>query len=67
MKILIADDDYAFRRLVKTILVQWGYDVVIADNGDDALKILQSEYSPRLAALDWMMPGMLQRVCCRFC
>jgi two-component system, cell cycle response regulator len=58
MKILIAEDDPNFRHLMETVLVQWGYDVVIAENGNDALQILQSEYSPRLAILDWMMPGM---------
>jgi two-component system, cell cycle response regulator len=58
MKILIAEDDPGFRHLMKTVLVQWGYDVVIVDNGKDALQILQSEYSPRLAILDWMIPGM---------
>ena len=57
MKILIADDDPAFRHLLKTVLVQWEYDVVVAENGDDALRILQSDYPPRLAILDWMMPG----------
>jgi diguanylate cyclase (GGDEF)-like protein len=58
MKILIAEDDPSFRLLVETILCQWGCDVVVAENGTDALKILQSEHSPRLAILDWMMPGM---------
>jgi diguanylate cyclase (GGDEF)-like protein len=43
---------------VETILLQWGCDVVVAENGIDALQILQSEHSPRLAILDWMMPGM---------
>jgi diguanylate cyclase (GGDEF)-like protein len=65
MKILIADDDPGFCHLMETVLVHWGYDVVIAENGNDALQILQSADSPRLAVLDWMMPGMDGMEVCR--
>ena len=58
MKILIAEDDPAFRQLLKEFLVRWGYDVVEAQNGNEALQALQSEDSPRIAILDWMMPCM---------
>lgn len=58
MRILIAEDDPSFRRLLEENLAMWGYDVVVAKNGDAALQILQSEAPPRLAMLDWMMPGM---------
>ncbi len=58
MKILIAEDEPSFRRLLEEKLAMWGYDVVVAENGDAALRILQSEDSPRIAMLDWMMPGM---------
>lgn len=58
MNILIADDDPVFRHLLEIILVKWGYNVEVAEDGDDALQILQSEDPPRLAILDWMMPGM---------
>jgi two-component system cell cycle response regulator len=65
MRILIADDDPSFRRLLEKKLAMWGYDVVIAENGGDALRILQSEDPPRLAMLDWMMPGMEGVEVCR--
>lgn len=58
MRILIAEDDPSFRRLLQEKLTRWGYDVVVAENGDAALQILQSADPPRLAMLDWMMPGM---------
>lgn len=58
MRILIAEDDQSFRRLLEEKLAMWGYDVVVAENGDVALQILQSENPPRLAMLDWMMPGV---------
>src|ERR1700681_5121048 len=65
MKILIAEDDPSFRRLLEEKLARWGYDVVVAENGDTALRILQSEDPPRLAMLDWMMPGMAGVEVCR--
>jgi diguanylate cyclase (GGDEF)-like protein len=65
MEILIAEDDPVFRNLLEMILVKWGYNVVVVENGDDALRILQSEDSPRLAILDWMMPGLKGVEVCR--
>jgi diguanylate cyclase (GGDEF)-like protein len=65
MQILIADDDPVFISLMKMMLVKWGYNVVVAQNGDDALQILQSKDPPRLAILDWMMPGMNGVEVCR--
>lgn len=58
MRILIAEDDPSFRRLLEETLTMWGYDVTVAEDGDAALQILESETPPRLAMLDWMMPGM---------
>jgi len=65
MKILIAEDDPSFCRLLKEKLTMWGYDVVVAENGKEALEILLSDGSPRLAMLDWMMPGMEGIEVCR--
>jgi diguanylate cyclase (GGDEF)-like protein len=65
MRILIAEDDPSFRRLLEEKLAMWGYDVVVADNGIAALQILQAEDPPRLAMLDWKMPGMEGVEVCR--
>lgn len=65
MRILIAEDDPSYRRLLEEKLTTWGYDVVVTENGDAALKILQSEDPPRLAMLDWIMPGMEGVEVCR--
>ena len=65
MRILIAEDDPSFRRLLKDKLTAWGYDVIVSDNGLEALKILQSEDSPAMALLDWMMPGLNGVEVCR--
>ena len=58
MRILIAEDDLASRRLLQALLVNWGYEVVAAADGDDAWQIFQEEDPPLLAILDWMMPGL---------
>ncbi|MGQ9671286.1 MAG: GGDEF domain-containing protein [Desulfosoma sp.] len=58
MKILVADDDSTTRRMVASMLTKWGYEVVTAPSGDAAWNVLQGEDSPRLAVLDWVMPGM---------
>src|SRR5262249_50455492 len=57
MKILIADDDPASRRLLEVTLTRRGYDVVVAVDGHVAWDHLQRPDAPRLAILDWMMPG----------
>jgi PleD family two-component response regulator len=46
-------------------LAAWGYEVVVAENGNAALQILQSDDPPRLALLDWMMPGLEGVEVCR--
>jgi two-component system cell cycle response regulator len=58
MKVLIADDEAVTRRLLEASLRRWGYDVVVATNGLEAAQILLSPDAPKLAILDWMMPGM---------
>ncbi|MBZ5612018.1 MAG: diguanylate cyclase [Acidobacteriia bacterium] len=58
MKILIADDSIVSRHLLEATLRKWGYDVVVACDGVEALEALQREDTPALAILDWMMPGL---------
>lgn len=65
MRILIAEDDPSFRRLLADKLTMWDYEVVSVANGKDALLILQSADAPRLAILDWRMPEMSGIDVCR--
>jgi diguanylate cyclase (GGDEF)-like protein len=58
VKVLVADDNAMTRLLLQKLLPQWGYDVVTACDGARAWELLQADDSPRLAILDWMMPGM---------
>ncbi len=65
MKILIAEDDPVSRRLLQAILVRWGYDVAVARDGIEAWEMLKGEDAPKLAILDWMMPGIDGVTICR--
>ncbi len=56
-RILIADDEPLARRLLQATLEQAGYEVVTAENGQKAIEYLSSKVGPRLALLDWLMPG----------
>jgi diguanylate cyclase (GGDEF)-like protein len=57
-RILLAEDDPVHRRMLQTFFVKWGYQVVAAEDGLEALRILESHDAPPLAVLDWTMPGM---------
>jgi diguanylate cyclase (GGDEF)-like protein len=57
MKILIAEDDRITRRVLEMFLRKWGYDVVQASDGNEAWELLRADDAPRLALLDWVMPG----------
>lgn len=64
-KILIAEDDPISRRLLEVFLNRWGYDVAVAASGTEALDLLDQIDAPRLAVLDWMMPGLEGVQVCR--
>jgi two-component system, cell cycle response regulator len=57
MKILIADDESISRRMLHALLEKWGYEVDSAEDGDSAWAKLKTPGAPRMALLDWMMPG----------
>ncbi len=65
MKILIADDESVSRRMVQGMLEKWGYEVIAVQDGNDAWGQLKLEDAPRLAVLDWMMPGQNGVEVCR--
>ncbi len=58
MRILIAEDDPVSRRVLTVQLIKWGHEVVVTENGIEAWETLRSPNAPKLAILDWMMPGM---------
>jgi two-component system cell cycle response regulator len=65
MRILIADDSIVSRHLLDATLRKWGYEVVVACDGLEAWNALQGEDSPRIAILDWVMPGLTGPEVCK--
>lgn len=58
MRILIADDSLVSRHLLEATLRKWNYDVTTARDGQEAWDVLRGSDPPRLAILDWVMPGL---------
>ena len=56
-RILLVDDDPNIRQLVNLYLEKEGFEVSMADRGDEALKLFRSA-PPNLMLLDVMLPGM---------
>ncbi|MDA0738831.1 MAG: response regulator [Nitrospirae bacterium] len=64
-KVLVAEDDRISRRTVVSALTRGGNQVVEAEDGVQAWEALQDPNAPRLAILDWMMPGLDGLQLCR--
>lgn len=59
MRALIVDDSRAMRRIVGRILVDAGYEVLEAGDGQEAIDVLEAQAElPALACVDWNMPVM---------
>jgi DNA-binding response OmpR family regulator len=56
-KILLVEDIYFNQILIESLLVEWGYQVIIVDDGAQALDEMIVE-KPDLIILDLMMPVM---------
>ena len=57
-KILIADDDRIVRRIVVAKLSGLGYDLTQAEDGQEALRLLEGGFVPDLIITDSLMPRM---------
>jgi DNA-binding response OmpR family regulator len=57
VRVLIAEDDAALRHALSVQLSRWGYDPLPYGNGLEARERLLGVDPPRLALLDWSMPG----------
>ena len=56
-RILLAEDDAILQRIVTHILTQHGFQVVIANDGEEAIDPVKTR-RPDAIILDAMMPGM---------
>ncbi len=58
LKILIAEDELTMRKILKKLVEGFGYEAVEVENGSDALDELSKKDAPKLALIDWEMPGL---------
>lgn len=58
MKVLIADDEAISRHMLQSLVSRWGYEPVVVADGLEAAQRLQEPDAPKLAILDWLMPGL---------
>ncbi len=58
LKILVVDDESRMRKLVKDFLVKRDFDVLEAENGEEAVEIFYQQKEIALIILDVMMPKM---------
>lgn len=64
MKILVADDSRVSRNLIKSILEEMDFEVLAAENGQDAWDTFQREEVSLLIS-DWVMPALDGLELCR--
>ncbi len=57
MRILVADDEILNVKMLSVYLSKWGYQPETYTKSEDAWEALLQPDAPRLAILDWMMPG----------
>jgi len=58
-RILVVDDEDMVRNLAQAVLIRWGYRVLTASNGEEALSLYHSHgHEIDLVLLDYTMPGM---------
>jgi len=65
VEVLIAEDDAFSRRLLEATIEPWGYTTRAVATGPSALAALTADDGPRLAIVDWEMPGMSGVEVCR--
>ena len=65
MRVLIADDEATTRHLIQVTLGNWGFEVLVAEDGSEALGILNGPNPPEIALVDWVMPEVDGLEVCR--
>jgi DNA-binding response OmpR family regulator len=65
MKVLIAEDNHFYRIALEAALKEWGYDTIAVPDGQAAWDVLREDHAPKLAILDWVMPGLEGVEICR--
>jgi CheY-like chemotaxis protein len=57
IKILLVDDEIDHLKVIGRRIIDWGYDLIEAVNGEEAIKALKTK-NPDIVILDYMLPAM---------
>lgn len=57
-RILVIDDEPGVRKVIDRLLKQFGYETLLAENGEDGIRLFNAEGgNVALVLLDWNLPG----------
>lgn len=56
-RILVVEDNPKNLKLVRDVLVHWGYEVLVATSGEDGVELATEEH-PDLVLMDLQLPGI---------
>ncbi|MEM1351841.1 MAG: SpoIIE family protein phosphatase [Pseudomonadota bacterium] len=56
-RILVVDDSRLQRKILSSSLARWGYEVIEAGTGEEAVEVCHAQ-APEIIISDWIMPGM---------
>lgn len=65
MKVLIAEDDPVSREVLKENLTRWGFGIIEAKDGKEAIEAFHAHKGSLLGIIDWMMPKFSGLEVCR--
>jgi len=58
MQVLLVDDSAVYRKLIGDHLRSWDFEVILAETGSAAWKVLEQPEAPKLVLLDWVLPDL---------
>ena len=61
----MAEDSSIYRKMIESHVKGWGFDYMCARDGEEAWEMLAKPDAPRLALVDWVLPGMDGLELCR--
>lgn len=57
-RILVIDDEPGIRKVIDRLLKQFGFETLLAENGEDGIRLFAAEgENVALVLLDWNLPG----------
>jgi diguanylate cyclase (GGDEF)-like protein len=65
VQVLLAEDSRLYRELTTKLLNEWGFEVIVAEDGHQAWETLQNHETPTIVLLDWVLPEIDGLELCR--